>query len=269
MNLNVSEYVKAKNLNEAYNLLSENKKNYLIAGGAWLKLSVKNANKLISLDGLDLNKIELKDGFIEMGALTTLGQIERNETIKKLYDGILVQAIQNIMGVNIRNIATIGGSVMGKFSFSDIYPVLEVLETKLVFYKQGEVELLDFINNPKFEKDILVKLKIKNQKGKGFFKNVATTPLDFSIINIACSYAENKLTISVGSTPYIAKPCNGAMEYMNNLENITDKDIEKCSDLVLEEIKFSSNIRGSKEYREELAKVYVARGIKKVIQYVG
>ncbi len=267
--MKVSEYVKAKSLNEAYDLLRENKKNYIIAGGAWMKLSVKTADKLVSLDGLGLDQIVLKDGFIEIGALSTLGQIETNETIKKLLDGILVQATGNIMGVNIRNIATIGGSVMGKFSFSDIYPVLEVLDTKLVFHKHGEVELLDFLNNTKFEKDILVKIKIRNQKGKGFFKKVATTPLDFSIINVACSYVENRLKITVGSTPYIAKPCIKAMEYINGVKEITSEVIDKCSSIVLEEVKFSKNIRGSKEYREEIAKVYVTRGIKQVINYEG
>ena len=267
--MKVSEYVKAKDLNEAYDLLREDKKNYIIAGGAWLKLSVKTANKLISLDALGLNEIVVNDHFIEIGALTTLGQIETNETIKALYDGVLIQAITSIMGVNIRNIATIGGCVMGKFSFSDIFPVLEVLETVLVFHKQGEVELMDFINNPKFDEDILVKVKIRNALGKGFFKKVATTPLDFSILNIACSNVKGELRISIGSTPYIAKPCLKTMEYINSAKEITAEVINSCSNMVLDEVKFSSNNRGSKEYREELAKVYVSRGIKQVINYEG
>jgi CO/xanthine dehydrogenase FAD-binding subunit len=173
------------------------------------------------------------------------------------------------MGINIRNIATLGGSVMGKFSFSDIFPVLEVLETSLVFHKHGEVALADYLNNPKFGKDILVKIRIKNQKGKGFFKKVATTPLDFSILNIACSTANGKIKIAVGSTPYIAKPCLSAMNYINGVKTINEETISKCSNYILEEVKFSNNNRGSKEYREELAKVYVMRGIKQVINYEG
>ncbi len=267
--MKVSEYVKAKSLDEAYELLIENKKNYIIAGGAWIKLSIKTAEKFISLEDLNLGKIVVSDSYIEIGALTTLRQIETNEVIKKLYDGILSQAVSNIMGINIRNIATLGGSVMGKFSFSDIFPVLEVLETKLVFHKQGEVALVDFLSNPKFDKDILVKIRIKNQKGKGFFKKVATTPLDFSILNIACSKANNLIKISVGSTPYIAKPCLLAMNYINSVKTINEETITKCSNYILEEVKFSNNNRGSKEYREELAKVYVARGIKQVINYEG
>jgi CO/xanthine dehydrogenase FAD-binding subunit len=267
--LKVSEYVKAKSLDEAYELVKDNKKNHVIAGGAWLKLSLKSADKLISLEELDLDKIIVSNDFIEIGTLVTLHQIETNEAIKKLYDGILVQATSSIMGINIRNIATFGGCIMGKFSFSDIFPVLEVLDTLLVFHKQGEVELMDFLNNPKFEDDILVKVKIRNQKGRGFFKKVATTPLDFSIINIACSATNNFIKLSVGSTPYIAKPCLKAMEYINGVKKITEETIENCTKIVLEELQISNNNRGSKEYREELAKVYIARGIKQVINYEG
>lgn len=267
--MKVSEYVKAKSLNEAYELLKDNKRNHIIAGGAWIKISVKSADMLISLEELNLDKIIENGDFIEVGALATLREIETNEMIKNLYDGILSQAIGNIMGVSVRNIATLGGSVMGKFSFSDIFPVLEVLDTKLVFHKQGEIELMDFVNNPKFEKDILVKIKIRNQKGNGFFKNVAITPLDFSIINVAVSQVNEAIKISIGSTPYIAKPCLQAMECINGAKTITSELIEKCSNIVLEEMKFSNNNRASKEYREELAKVYVARGIKQVINYEG
>ncbi|MBI9009383.1 MAG: FAD binding domain-containing protein [Tenericutes bacterium] len=265
--MKVSEYIKAKDLNEAYELLREDRKNYIIAGGAWLKLSVKSANKLVSLDALGLDKIVVLGDSIEIGALCTLGQIETNELIKQLYDGILVQAVSSIMGVNIRNIATIGGCVMGKFSFSDIFPVLEVMDTTLVFHKQGEVSLMDFLNNPKFEKDILVKIKIKNNLGKGFFKKVAITALDFSVINIACSKTDGLFSLSVGSTPYIASPCYKAMDYINCLSDINLESIKECANKVVEEIKFSSNNRASKEYREELAKVYISRGIKQVSNY--
>jgi len=55
--LKVSEYVKAKSLDEAYELLIENKKNYIIAGGAWIKLSIKTAEKFISLEDLNLDKV--------------------------------------------------------------------------------------------------------------------------------------------------------------------------------------------------------------------
>lgn len=267
--MNITQYVKPESLDEAYDLLLKNKKNHIIAGGAWLKLSLKSAEKLISLDNLNLDKIKLNKGNIEIGSMTTLREIETNETIKNLGDGVLSSALSKIMGINVRNIATIGGSIMGRFSFSDIFPVLLVFHTKLVFHKQGEVLLSEFLANPKFDKDILVKIIIRNLKSSGFFKKVATTPLDFSILNIAVLNESNKVAISVGSTPYIATLCGKAMSYINSLDKISEEDINKCADIALEELKFSNNLRASKEYRVDLAKVYITRGIKQVINYEG
>ncbi|XMB72119.1 FAD binding domain-containing protein [Mycoplasmatota bacterium WC30] len=261
----VSEYLRPKNLEEAYKLMIESKKNYLVAGGAWLKLSLKSAEKLISLDGLELDKIQVNKEYIEIGSMVTLRTVEINNEIENLYGGILSKAISKIMGVNIRNLATLGGSIMGKFAFSDIFPALLALNTKLIFYKRGEICLEDFLANPKMEKDILLKVKIKNQTGQGFFKKVAITPLDFSILSIAVSKNVEGFRISVGSTPYIASLAENAMDYINNLSKITDDNILTCSGMVIEELKFSKNNRSSKEYREELAKVYVKRGLKKVI----
>lgn len=265
----VKDFVNAKSLEEAFNLLTANKQNHLVGGGAWQKLTLKNASTLISLEELELNKIEEKAGFIEIGALVTLRQIETNSLINDLYDGILSKAISNIMGINVRNIATIGGSVIGRYSFSDIIPVLEVLETKLVFFKIGEVKLMDFLAMKKLEPDILIKVKVKQGKGKGFFKKVAITPLDFSIVNLACTYTNKQIKLSIGSTPGLAKLCKKSMEYLNELNVITLNDIDKASELITEDISFSDNLRASKEYREELAKVYFKRAIKQVINYVG
>lgn len=261
----VTEYLKPSSISKAYELLVENKKNYIIAGGAWLKLSVKSAEKLISLEALNLDEIHVSKDYIEIGSMVTLRTIETNPAVLNLVDGILSNALGNIMGINIRNIATLGGSIMGKLSFSDIFPVLEVLDTKLIFYKHGEVTLEDFLNNPKFEKDILEKIKIKNKKGNGFFKKVATTPLDFSIVNFACSNINGFIKISVGSTPYIAKLCYQAMAYINDVKQINDESINECVIKALEELKVSSNNRASKAYRDELIKVYIKRGILQVI----
>lgn len=264
--MEVLEYIKPSNLEEAYNLFVEDKKNYIVAGGAWLKLSIKKAKKLISLDEFNLNEIKVDKDFIEIGALATLREVETNEDILDLCDGILSIALSKIMGINVRNIATLGGSVMGKFAFSDIIPVLEVLDTTLVFFKQGEINLSDFLSNPKFDRDILLKIKIKKENGKGYFKKVAITPLDFSVINLACTNTKSGIKLAIGSTPYIGTKALNTMKYLNNIKEINDEVIEEAQKLMLEELKFSTNLRGSKEYREELAKVYLKRAVKQVIK---
>ncbi len=261
----VEKYVRPSTIEEAYALFHQDKKNYVIAGGAWIKLSLKSANTLISLDDLQLNEIKANNKVIEIGSMVTLRDLELNPSIQNLNDGILSKAIHQIMGVGIRNIATVGGSVMGKYAFSDIIPVLLVLNTTLVFYKHGEISLEEFLASPRMERDILLKIKIKAEVGSGFFKKIAITPLDFAILNIAISKNAEGFNICVGSTPYIGSKAIKAMEYINGLRSIKEDNIKTCANLAVEELKFSKNVRSSKEYREELAKVYIKRGLKKVI----
>jgi CO/xanthine dehydrogenase FAD-binding subunit len=58
------------------------------------------------------------------------------------------------------------------------------------------------------------------------------------------------------------------MEYLNSLTIISEENIEEATQILIEELAFSNNIRGSKEYRIELTKAYIRRGLKKVINYV-
>ena len=121
IDLNVNEYVKPDSLREAYDVLISDSKNQIIGGGAWIKMaSNKEINTLIDLSNLNLNKITSTDLEFKIGAYVSLHELERFEELNKYYDGIIRQAIKEIMGVGIRNLATVGGSIMGKFSFSDL-----------------------------------------------------------------------------------------------------------------------------------------------------
>jgi putative selenate reductase FAD-binding subunit len=129
VNLNVLDYVTPVSIKEAYELLVSNSNNQIIGGGAWIKMtSNKEINTLIDLSDLNLNNITSDKKEFRIGAYATLHEIELFEEFNQYYDGILISAIKEIMGMGIRDLATIGGSIMGKFSFSDLYGVLIALD---------------------------------------------------------------------------------------------------------------------------------------------
>jgi len=196
--------------------------------------------------------------------MSSLRDMEVNEGIKSLASGILSQAISNIMGVTVRNIATIGGSVMGKFAFSDLLGVLQVLDAELMFYHSGIMNIEDFVNMTKIPKDILLAIRIKKQSGKGYFKKIAITHLDFSILNIAITYNEG-IKIAVGSRPNIAIRARRTEEFLNSFKIITEDKINEAVDIAFEEIKLGDNSRASKDYREILMKTYLKRAIREVM----
>lgn len=264
--MKVQTYLNAQTLEEAYQVLQDSLENSILGGGAWMKLSTKKCNTLINLDSLGLSGIKELDGFIEIKSMTTLREIETSDLIGSLGGGVLSNAIVQIMGITIRNIATIGGSVVSKFGFSDIIPVLLVLDTKLVFFKHGEISLKTYLESKIVQKDILLSVLIKKCKEKVFFKKVKTTALDFAILNVCVGKTSEGFKIAIGSRPGLAELAQGSMEYLNKCTKITSDEIEKAAEKASQEIHFSSNQRAQAEYREQLAKVYVSRGLKEVLK---
>jgi CO/xanthine dehydrogenase FAD-binding subunit len=264
MEVKIKNYYKTSNLKDAYKMLQEDKQNIIIGGGAWLKLTNKNVETAIDITPANLNEIIETNDSIEIGAMTSLHQIEINKGLQSHCNGILCEAISHIMGMGIRNIATIGGSIMGKYSFSDILTPLLVMDTSLVFHNYGEISLEEFMSIKRFDKDILVKVKIKKDNCRGYFHKVQKTALDFAVINIAVSKKEN-IRIFVGSRPSIATEPLKAVEYINNQKEVNDEVIATTASLAANELKLGSNSRAGSEYRKSLVEVYIKRGLKEVM----
>jgi CO/xanthine dehydrogenase FAD-binding subunit len=262
--LNINQFVFASSLEEAYQLLNESKKNKVLAGGAWLKLSVKDVDKMISLDRLSLDYFRETEEEIEIGAMTCLRDIEEHTTIKNLYSGILSSAIGHIMGVSVRNLATIGGSIMGKFSFSDILPVLMVMDVKLKFFHHGIVDIETYMNDRIYQRDVLKSLIIKKDEGQGYFRSVSVTPLDFAMVNLAIVKRDG-FSVAIGSRPGPALFAKDTMQALNKMQSFDGKDLDQVSKICLDEIGLGKNLRASKEYRQVLVQTYLKRGIKQVI----
>lgn len=260
--MKIKNYIKADCLEDAYKLLQEDKNNLIVGGGAWLKLTNKNVGTMIDLEHLKLNQIlEIGDGIV-IGAMTTLRDVELNESLNNVDGGILVQAIKGIMGVSIRNIATIGGSIMGKYSFSDILTPLSVMEVELEFYKAGVIPLAEYMAMRTMD-DILLNVIIKKRNSSGYFHSMKKTSLDFAVINVAITKNEI-FDIAIGARPSLCKKPVNAIAYINKQSKITPEVIEETVKLAAEETKFGSNSRANGEYREDIAKVYIKRGIVEV-----
>ena len=137
------------------------------------------------------------------------------------------------------------------------------MDASLIFHKKGEIKVSEFLGIKRMEKDILLKIVIPKNEKKGFFYKVQKTRLDFAVVNIAISKGST-YDIAIGARPSVAARPLKAIEYINNQSSITDEVIKHTMDLAIEELKFSSNSRSSKEYRELVAGVYIKRGIKEV-----
>ena len=257
--MQISDYFKPKNIHEAYALLQQDPNNIIIGGGAWLHLSNKHIHTAIDLVNCGLDTIKVTDDRIVIGANVVLRQIETNPIFQSLFEGILVKSISQIMGIGLRNFATIGGSIAGKFAFSDILTPLLVMDVSLSFYVQKDIKLVDYLNQSKHERDILTHITIKREKGQGYFKKVRKTALDFAVLNIAVSKIEKTYRIAIGARPGVAMRLPLTEHALNQ-----EKDINQVIDIMTHEVVLSTNHLASKEYRMALAEAYLKRALKEV-----
>mgnify|MGYP000886909002 CR=1 FL=1 len=262
--MEINQYVKAKSIEEAYQVLIENPKNSILGGGAWLKQSSPNVNTLIDIVDCGLDQITETKTHIEIGALVTLHELESNPAIKSLGGGFVSESLSHVLGIGFRNIATIGGTIAGKYAFSDIITALLTLDVKLIFHPKREINLEAFLNAKGKVTDILTHVVIRKSSGKGFFKKVAASTLEFAVLDVAVYQEDNKFQISIGSRPSGAMLSHEASAFLNNQNKMTEEVLNQAAQIVLDTVKLGSNKNASKEYREALTKAYVKRGIKEV-----
>lgn len=262
--MKINHYVKADTIQHAFDELKHHQSNVVMGGGVWLKLTKKPIGTLIDLSDLALEGITETDDMVEIGAMTSLRDIETSPIIQGLYGGILSTASGSIMGINVRNVATIGGSVMGKYSFSDVITPLLVMNPKLVFHQNETMTLGEFLSHKGRLDDILIGIQIPKKEAVGYFNNVKKTSLDFAILNLAIAQSDT-ISIAVGARPGIATLANNAMEYLNKRTTWNDDSIQEAVALAVDEIPVSSNVRASAEYRKELLRIYLERGLKEVL----
>ena len=113
----IQNYVRAKSLEEAYEL-NQKKGNCILGGMLWTKMQNRMIQTAIDLCDLGLNEIEETEEEFSIGAMVSLRQLETDTGLNAYTQGAVRDAVKDIVGVQFRNLATVGGSIWGRFGFS-------------------------------------------------------------------------------------------------------------------------------------------------------
>ena len=108
--MTIREYKRVESLEEAWEL-NQKKANRVIGGMIWLKMSRGNVGTAIDISGLGLDQIEETEDAFEIGAMVTLRQLEEHPGLAAYTDGAMRESVRHIVGVQLRNLATVGGSI--------------------------------------------------------------------------------------------------------------------------------------------------------------
>ncbi len=252
------KYVLVNSLEEAYQC-NQSRTAIIVGGMHWLKMSKKRYKTVIDLNHLELNKITENNEEFSVDCMVTLRQLELHRGLNEYFGGAFQKAVKHIVGTQFRNTATIGGSVYGRYGFSDVLTLLMALDSYVELYKMGVVPLSEYAKMD-YDNDIVVRIIVKKNQASVSYLTQRLSETDFPILACCVTRAQHGWKIAVGARP------KKAMLVSQDLSMYpTSEEIEKVKESMLEELTFESNMRGSGTYRSLLSKVFVERGIQEVM----
>ena len=254
--MTIREYKKAESLEEAWQL-NQKKQNRVLGGMIWLKMENINVGTAIDLSGLGLDTIEETEEGFAIGAMVTLRQLELHEGLAAYTEGAVRESVRHIVGVQLRNLATVGGSLYSRFGFSDVLTIFLALNASVELYKGGVVPLSEYAQRP-YDRDILVRLIVKKEEAEFFYQSVRNSQTDIPVLTCAAARLENgSYRIAIG-----ARPLKAVLFELPAKADVSAQELaQNFADEVKQKIVTGSNMRGNAEYRRHLAGVLTKRAV--------
>ncbi len=242
--LTINNYIRAASIEEAYQQLTSTKgKAYIIGGGTWLQLGAnRRILRAIDLSMLSLDYIIDKGDCWEIGAMTTLNSLALHEDLGQYANSLIAKSVADIGGVQLRNMATVGGAIGGKHGFSDLLTALLALDAKVELFNQGLVSLQNYLAMNSRVRDVIVKVIVPKIAIAGAWQAMRSSKGDFALLNVAIAKGDFGTRVAVGARPQRA--------------------ILAVGDAL--DIHFGTNSLASAEYRRQICTVLINRGLTEV-----
>ena len=274
----IKDYYRPGNLKECLELLDKYKNNYFVISGGTSR-NIKNKIKdkyLIDIVDLNLNYIDKQADKLIIGSTTTINEILKWEESKHLYGGVLYETCYNLASTPLRNLITIGGSLVSCYPWSDIIPTLLVLSTQIEIQNKDSTRIIpisEFIE-PHPTKNLKageiltnIFIPIENNSGSAFIK-FSETSFDYAVIDVAAflklnnKYELENIKIAIGAIESKARRLYELEEKIITNKNLEDFElIELINSYVIGKIKPRSDFRFSREYRLEVASKLINKAI--------
>jgi xanthine dehydrogenase FAD-binding subunit len=233
----------------------------------------------------DLRYIHQSDGTIRLGALTTVTDLLESP----MFYGKLsiIREVATLFGApQVRNVATVGGNICSAASSEDLIPVFMALDAKLKLASaRGErtVPLRDFVVGKRQTNmqpsEILAEVSFSPPGGHSwtaYEKLGRRNMLILAMVNEALSLTLEDDLQTIHSARLALNRVSGkipalAVKTGNFLEGkrVTDQTIAQAQKVLASELSLTSDLRGSGEYRTEVAQVYLRRLVERCARQIG
>lgn len=278
----------AETVQDAIRLLQEHPEAQIIAGGSDVLVQMREGKRagaeLVSIYGLDdLRGVTLEeDGTLRIGSLTSFSHITQDPLIQKCIP-VLGEAVDMVGGPQIRNIGTIGGNTCNGVTSADSASTLFAWDAVIeltgpegvrripirdFYIKAGKVDL----QPGEIQTGILIRKESYEGYAGHYIKYAMRNAMD--IATLGCSVnvkltADKKrfedIRIAYGVAGPVPMRAVHAEEAGRGLE-VTDENIEKIGDTVLQDVMPRDSWRASKAFREHISKVLCKRALKEAVK---
>lgn len=273
------EYFKPKSLQEASELLLRYAgEGHILNGGTDVIVRMHeglSAPKAIidikGINGLKEITYDEKEG-LTIGACATMYEMEQDSNLVEKYR-VLAEASHTVGSCQVRNRATMVGNITNASPLADTAtPLLAMDAIVKVFGPEGlrEISIHDFFvwvrKTCLKEGEIVVGVKLPAFEEKVFGsyqKHARRKEVDLSTVCASVVKVDGSIRIALGSVAPTPIRARKAEAFILGKE-LTEKVIQEAAEIAVSETTPIGDIRASKEYRQEIVKVLVTRGLKEI-----
>jgi aerobic carbon-monoxide dehydrogenase medium subunit len=213
-----TRYARASDLDHALELLAEPDAKALAGGQSLIpvmKLRIARPSLVVDISRLELRDVAERDGELHIGPLTTWSELLDSSELASPALAAIVECASGIGDLQVRNLGTIGGSVVHADPASDMPAVLLALGARLVLRSpsgERETALADVLLGPfttalephELVTDIVIPLPAKGSGSA--YASVEHPASGFALAGAAALVTpagENVALTGVGATPFV------------------------------------------------------------------
>ncbi len=234
-----------------------------LAGGTWLVPRIGKeveAQAVVDLSELGLDQIERDPDTLRLGPMATLAAVIEDDVCRPLADGILAQTARRDATLNVRNAATIGGTIVVAPVDSEFILALLALNAELSVRADGisTLSLDQFLADPALAlgNGLLTQVRIHLPlQLSGGLARVTRTPADHPIVAAVAVIVGDGDTRRIALGGVARRPLLVTLDQREDAETAVADAIDSAEPY--------EDFRGSANYRREMGALLAGRALQR------
>jgi carbon-monoxide dehydrogenase medium subunit len=240
-----------------------------------MKTGVFRPAKLVSLRKIERRYTTITAGpdGLTIGAMTTLGTLERSADVRKLAP-LITRTCLTLSNVRVRNVATIGGALAHGDPHMDLPPVLMALGASVIVSGLGgerslAVEKLfsGYYETVLAKNELITTVQVPAQRTAhaAYLKVTTGSADDWPALGVAVVL--DKDGDAIKSARIVASAATEkatrltVAEAILNGQHVDETLLQRAGDAAAGDAELVADVRGSVPYKRELMRVYVRRAV--------